>query len=450
MADDRSQRRRQLGSRVGNVAFVLTLLACLVLAYYLSVRHAHYFDWTYRQRSSLSPTSRQLLERVQGDIEILAFTRNDPTLRRQIELLVNRYQRARAGVVLRFINPDLQPDLARQLGVRSDGDLVLEVAGQKERVAGLSEEAISDALRRAALGGHRPLVFMSGHGERALGDGNFELGRFADQLMRQGYGIEQWDPGQAGSPAADTTLLVLADPRTALPPIALERLIGYLEAGGNLLWLGDPSGPQQLGPLAESLGLSFLPGVVLDRSAAVAGFDNPQFAIARRLADHPTTRGLPGLVVLPTSSGLDAESANGWQVEPLLATVEHLSWTEVGPLDGDSAFQPNTSERPGPIALGLALARPLGERQQRVVVVGDTDFLANTYLGLGANLQLGLNLVTWLSGEDSQVRITPAAAPDTQLAMSERALSLLGLVSLLVVPLTLVATGTVTWWWRRR
>jgi len=442
---------QRLVAGAGGVLFVLSLLTGLGLVYHLAERHALHFDWTYRQRSSLSEASQRLLQQISGPIQVLAFAREDPALRRQIELLVNRYRRQRADIELSFVNPDLQPDLARDLGVRSDGELLVTLGQRQERVATLSEQALSNALRRAASGERRTLVFVVGHGERsARGDGNFDLGRFGEQLAQQGYRIEQWDPAEVGPPAPGSAVLVLADPRTPPLPGTVEDLVAYLDQGGNLLWLGEPPGMAALSPLGESLGVAILPGVVLDRSASVAGFDDPQFAIARRLADHAITRDLQGLAVLPTSAGLDAESIGGWQAQPLLATVERLSWTETGPADGASSYDAATLERPGPIALGVALERPLAEGQQRAAVTGDADFLANAYLGLGANLELGLNLVSWLSGDDDLIAINPMPAPDTRLPLSERALSGIGLLFLLAVPLALLAAGMAIWWWRRR
>ena len=118
----------------------------------------------------------------------------------------------------------------------------------------------------------------------------------------------------------------------------------------------------------------------------------------------------------------------------------------------------SAAARTGLSVLGLALSRPHpvsgsgAERvpaQQRLVIIGDGDFLSNTYLGNGANLELGLNIMNWLTLDDTLVAIPPHVAPDRQLDLSETALALLAGLFLFGLPGALLAGGV--WMvWRRR
>ena len=123
---------------------------------------------------------------------------------------------------------------------------------------------------------------------------------------------------------------------------------------------------------------------------------------------------------------------------------------------------PETVERPGPLTVGVALVRPdpahrspeppirkAAASQQRVVVIGDGDFLSNTYLGNGGNLQLGLNIMNWLTLDDTLIVLRPKAAPDIHLDLSDGALALIA-VFLLVLPATLLVSGWLIWFRRRR
>jgi ABC-type uncharacterized transport system involved in gliding motility auxiliary subunit len=83
-------------------------------------------------------------------------------------------------------------------------------------------------------------------------------------------------------------------------------------------------------------------------------------------------------------------------------------------------------------------------------VVGDGDFLSNSYLGNGGNLDLGLNLVRWLSGDDNLLDIPARTAPDSRLELSRTAGAAIGLGFLFILPLLLIATGLLIWWRRRR
>jgi ABC-type uncharacterized transport system involved in gliding motility auxiliary subunit len=91
----------------------------------------------------------------------------------------------------------------------------------------------------------------------------------------------------------------------------------------------------------------------------------------------------------------------------------------------------------------------LVKKQQRAMVIGDGDFLSNTYLGNSGNLELGIRLINWLSRDDAFITIPAKIATDTQLEMSGTTLGIIGLGFLFVLPLLLLGTGIMIGWRRR-
>src|SRR5262249_5188612 len=112
------------------------------------------------------------------------------------------------------------------------------------------------------------------------------------------------------------------------------------------------------------------------------------------------------------------------------------------------AFDKNR-DFPGPVNIATALERMVGDRQQRVVVVGNAGFLSNTFLGNGGNLDLGINMINWLSGDDRLIAIQPRPAPDSRIELEPRTLYLIAFTFVLALPLAFMVTGIVTWWRRR-
>ena len=105
---------------------------------------------------------------------------------------------------------------------------------------------------------------------------------------------------------------------------------------------------------------------------------------------------------------------------------------------------------PGPVVIATALERTVGDRQQRVVVVGNGSFLSNTFIGNGGNRDLGVNLVNWLSGDDNLITIQPRSTGDSNINIDQTILYLIAFSFLLVMPLAFMITGVVIWWRRRR
>ena len=89
-------------------------------------------------------------------------------------------------------------------------------------------------------------------------------------------------------------------------------------------------------------------------------------------------------------------------------------------------------------------------KQQRVVVIGDGDFLSNTYLGNGANIELGLHIVNWLSHDDRFISVPSKTTPDVQLELSLAAQLTIALGFLIFLPLTFAGAGVMVWLARRK
>jgi ABC-type uncharacterized transport system involved in gliding motility auxiliary subunit len=443
---DRFERLREL-------AFTMLLLTVMGTGAWISTLYKLQFDWTWRHRSSLTEASMRVLQALDDPVQVRAFARDDDVARARIGRLVSRYQRHKPDLTLEFINPDLRPDLTRKLGIRVSGELVLTYQARDEHLRELSERTFSSALYRLGTQDRQPLLFIRGHGERSPdGAANFDLGEFAAALRDQGLSVGTLDPAVAVATPDTDTVLVLAGPKTALLEGEVAFIEAHLERGGNLLWLLDPTMSSSLRPLLDLLDLELLPGVVVDATTRMFGIDDPAFALVTRYPSHPVTTDLEAVTLFPRAAGLESRSDERWQVQPLLRTLER-SWTETGAVGGKISYDEGTGERPGPIDIGLALTRerPQGLGEQRVLVIGDGDFLANSHLGNGGNLALGLNMVNWLVSDDSGSPVIHLqAAPDQQLQLSDRTLGTLSLLELVILPAVMAMLGFLLLLRRRR
>ena len=84
------------------------------------------------------------------------------------------------------------------------------------------------------------------------------------------------------------------------------------------------------------------------------------------------------------------------------------------------------------------------------LIVGDADFISNSYLGNGANLDIGINLVNWLSHDDNLISINPRPAPDTRLELSKNQQIAISFIFLLILPGLLFGLGLRIWLQRRK
>ena len=471
-------KKSRLKLRIENLAFVVLFLTAIGLLAWLSTRYSFQADWTAGGRNTLAEASRELLGTLDKPVHVSAYATENEMLRKRIQDLVGRYQRAKSDITLEFINPEAHPEETRNRGITTDGELVVAYDGREEQIQDLSEQALTNALQRVARGGERWVVFVEGHGERApLGKANHDLGNFGQELERKGLTVQTVNLAKTNAIPENTTTLVLAGPRADFLLGEVKLVEDYLQKGGNLLWLGDPGELHGLQPLADRLGVTFLPGTIVDATTQLFGISNPSFALVADYQSNPITGQFDILTLFPQAAALDVEEHEDWHAQPFLETLER-SWTETGDLQlekgGEIRFDEGSDERAGPLTLGVALTRELkpathGEdgsekgaengdrtedatpaREQRVAVIGDGDFLSNAYLGNGGNLDLGLAVFQWLSHDDQFINIRAKAAPDASISLSGFASAAISIGFLFVLPLGLLAAGFAIWWRRRR
>ncbi|VAW75469.1 Gliding motility-associated ABC transporter substrate-binding protein GldG [hydrothermal vent metagenome] len=448
--------RRQL--QLQNLIFIITLLIVVGLLAWLSNRYSIETDWTRGSRNTLSIDSRQLLDEMPDAIHITAFATESSMARAHILDLVSRYQRYKPHIELTFINPDAEPERTRDLGITLDGELLIAYQGRSEKLQSLSEQSLTNTLLRIARQKQRKVAYLSGHGERdLLGEANHDFGQFGKLLEQKGIELAQLNLAETGSIPDDINLLVIADPRVPLLSGEVNLLNNYVKQGGNLLWLSEPASDAGLAPLAETLGAEFLPGVIVDATTQLFGIDNPAFAIIPSYPMHPITRTMNSLTLFPQSTAIEVDAPDEWQATPLLTTLDR-AWTEIGAISGTIRFDEDSDERMGPLDIGFVFTRPRQNKsgidetdsgEQRVIVIGDSDFLSNTYLGNGANVELGLNLFNWLNHDDQFISITARTASDVNLELSKMAQIIIGFGFLFVLPLLLLGSGIGIWWRRR-
>jgi ABC-type uncharacterized transport system involved in gliding motility auxiliary subunit len=127
------------------------------------------------------------------------------------------------------------------------------------------------------------------------------------------------------------------------------------------------------------------------------------------------------------------------------------------------APDPDKGDITGPVSIAAAVAvlgktdsaaqKKDGEEQRppetRVAVIGDSDFIANGYLGIEGNRDLFLNTVNWLAQQESLIAIRPKEASDRRLTMTANHVMGVLWMSLVIVPALVIGAGVLAWWRRR-
>lgn len=443
MAKTKHSSKKQL--QLQNLLFLILFLSIVGLLGWLSTQHTYQSDWTNNSRNTLSEASSKLLDTLQHPVEVTVFIRDSNPQRELIHTLLQRYQHHKSDFHLHYRNPDLDPQQVREQGITSEGEMVIRYGEKRENLKELSEQAITNVLYRLARSDERWIVFLSGHGERdPMGEANFHYGEWGNQLQQKGLRIHRSNLSALPEIPDNTSVLVIADPQTPLLPGEIAMVQLYLQQGGNLLWLREADQPANvsLQPLEQQLGISAQSGTLVDPTGQLLGITDPRFALVAEYPEHPITTSLASLTLFPQAGGIELVADSEWHSEPLLSTLPR-SWIEKDEIIDQVDFNEGRDQA-GPITLGVALSK----EQQRVVVIHDADFLSNSYLGNGANLSLGLNILNWLSHDDSFIDIPAKSRPDSHLELSGAEQMIIGFGFIVIIPGLLLLCGV--WIWLRR
>lgn len=443
-------RKRRLQSVIHHGLFVVLMVLLVALLAVVARLYRVEVDLTRDHRNTLSAATLEVLKRLDGPVSLTAYAmaqdaRGEP-LHRRIEEFVRPYQRAKPDVTLALVDPREQPKAAAKAGVRAPVELVVEYKRRTVHLTEFNEQAFANALMRLARGTERLVLWLDGHGERKLdGAANHDLGEFGRQLESKGFRLGSLNLVLAQEVPANAALIVIANPQVDLVPAEGEKIRRYLAGGGNLLWLIDPEPLRGLSPIAELLGLVLTPGIVIDPEAARLNAP-PTLAIAAVYGRHAITDGFNLVTVFPQARQINTIESEEWRIRPLVE-VAPRGCVKTGKPEGRCDPKRDT---PGPIVIATAFERAVGDRQQRIVVVGNGSFLSNTFIGNGGNRDLGINLVNWLSGDDNLITLQPRGTADGTITIDQTILYLIAIVFLIVVPLAFMITGAVIWWRRRR
>lgn len=448
---------------VQNGFFVVLFLLLVILLGYLASQYRIAKDITQANRNILTQGSVNVLKQMNAPINITVFATKDDAsggdnFRKGMIDFVARYQREKKNVNLTFVNPSIEPKLAQDAGVKEDGEVIVEYNKRIEHIIPpIAEQEMTNLLVRLSRTNQQAVMYLDGHGERNLiGVKNFDLGEFGKQLEKKGFKFANPDLTIAQNVPSNGAMLVIASPQVDISEVEAKKIKAYLEAGGNLLWLLDDDNYRGMKEVAEYLGLNVSPGIALDMASAQYGAD-ARVAFASLYGEHAITTNFMLRTLFPEAHEVTAKGTdeNGWKVSNLIEVAPN-GWLASEKLAKEAKPKFNEKkDKRGPINIGVALERTYGKKGQRVVVMGNGNFLSNTFITNGGNLDLGVNMVNWLAGDDKLITIQPMPLKDINVNIPDTDTGRIVAWTVFhgfqyFIPLGVMIAGLYFWWKRRK
>jgi hypothetical protein len=396
----------------------IAFAAVLIIANAIISNHNVRWDLTPNQRYSLSDFDKRVLGGLTHPVKVMAFVRTeDPAYLELAELL---FQAAAFTPQLQYevIDVNKAPGLARQFGVSSYGEVVVESQGRRRDFDNARSELLIPAILQISSNQSKHIYLTVGHGERDLfnADRNSGFSQFRGLLEQNNYQIDNVSLFAGGVPD-DARVLVSVGPEKDFLPEELAELAKYLARGGHYLVMLDPYGSPSLAKFLTKYHLEFTDQVVVDPAYRLTQGEILTTRIPLRSDNSAITRSMSGDAVMSLVRGIIVSGqpgAAGPDGLELASTIEllrssHESWASGDPkalTTGITEYQSGRDTK-GPITVGAEVnlapaANPHIPLQQmtRIVGFGSSAFASNQFLEMLGNRDLAVSAINSLAGDD--------------------------------------------------
>lgn len=373
-----------------------------------------------------------------------------------------------------FLSPST---IAKQVDLQSEGYLNLRKLEYKGKSTFLRfyvergeqnpnpfEAEFMAAVKRLLINKVPKVLFLTGNNERGTtgrDDRAYQLvsmlktRRFA--LINQGFDVDTLDLN-TNEITADADILVLGDPTTPFGPLAQQRLNAYIQKGGNLLITGDPERRAVLNPILQPLGVQLKKGVLVKQDRNFTpGFIASQVAAQGAPLDSNLNRlqryGVP--VAMQGAAVVDFTAGAGFSGTPVLNSPAD-GWNKIEALDPTRSsvrYDASAGDEKGVFPVTMGLTRTINNKQQRIIVAGDADFMSNGELSRGKrgeNEYYMRGLFRWLNYGLFPLDVTRPDSLDMKLTVSPEQVTVLMYLCKGVIPALIAILGAIVLFKRRR
>ncbi len=316
-----------------------------------------------------------------------------------------------------------------------------------------------------------PLVaFVKGHEERDVNDfgprGYFRLTKekpFRYSLINNGFDFTACELSSPIDKGID--ILVIAEAKTKFTEIEMKNLNDYIDRGGNLIIAADFKRQGAMNPLVERFGVKFMPGQLIEHNKGypmdlVTAVSTKE---GRKLAYQIEGIQDPRVVTMQGTVAILYEEKDDFEYIPVLVsdTVKDIaqidfvgSWNELKTtdfVDDIASYNSEEGETLGALTTALALTRKVGEKEQRIMILGDADCLSNGEFsrnrrGINAlNFRMAIGVFYWLSDNKVPIDVRRPYLTDNELYIEKSDKPFLNALYKIIIPALLAVMFALIW-----
>ena len=448
------------GALYSGNALAIGAAALVILGLFnvLGSRYERKVDLTANKQFTMSDQSIKIAEAVPQPVHITAWMSTNDSRKQDFQQLLDNYAtRANGNLSYEFIDPDQRVADARAAGITATPTIVYQMGDKKQQSTGTTENDISTALLKLERPGKK-IYFTTGHGERSLdGFNQSDYSTLKQGLEKDNFSTATLTLLTARTVPDDAAEVVIGGPTQPFLQEEKDALKAYLDGGGKVILLIGPGSQTDLNDLLQPYAVSITSNVIVD--PIMSAPQDPRIVAVTSYGSHPITKDLSQqLTFFPLATSINVPAAG--QASPSVVALAKSSDQSWGSANLQQP-QRQDSDPKGPLTLAVAVDRggssgasstspSTGTNSSRIVIFGSPDLVSNTALQqVPGNQTLFLNAADWVAQQDNLINIRPPDTTPRTMALIGWQMNLIGVSSIVLLPLAILAAGAAVWWTRR-
>lgn len=455
--------------RYGSYAFIATAIMIAIIVVFNAllgldaVRDRLRFDITKNQLFSLSEPSITMLGDLDQDIEVIILTDEKYYQGSEILEVLKQYNiKSNGKVKTRFVDVEKDPTFVEreidpnQVKGISEGSIVVK-SGKNSKVVSQNdmveydyssynsypvalkiEQSFTSAIKSVTAEFTPVIYFSTGHGELSS---EKDLSELRSTITANNYEVKEIS--LANAIPEDANIIFFASPKTDLLAKELENLLGFMEKGGNAVFLMDVQNTAQELPNFDLVFERY--SLALNNDYVLEGDQNWYLNEFNVIIPQPNENDV--------TTNLDPNSLFMYMPNCRSVSIKQAAkqWITTQPLFMTSGKSQSTSLITGDTAAGPFLLGALSENQgtvaSKIALIGNATFITDTWMkNTNYNgARYILSTLNWMQNMDDSIIVPSKSLMSEPVNLSASTKFIAFIVLSFLLPLAIIGLGLFVW-----
>lgn len=425
-------------------------------------------DVTSNKLFTLTEDTKEFVPTITEDVTIYVYA-NEETKDVSLDKTIQKIKELSDHITVTYVDPSINPKFyTKYTDAAPSSNSLIVVGAKRSRVIDYSsiysyeidyttydyqitgydgEGQITSALAYVTTDDMPKIYIITGHDELEL------EAQFTQTIQKENIEYEELSLLSVTEIPEDAQAIIIDAPLNDYSEDDVNKVISYLEKGGNALLIPtwtDTEMPN-FQKILDFYGVSIVEGMIVETDSSML-YGDPFYLFPQINSDEITASVYNTSVFAPYAQGLSySDETEGVYYTPLLQTSDG-SYSKTD-LETATEYDKSEGDIDGPFVIALEAEKTVADNavSNAIIIATENLFTENAdSIVPGCNVKLFSGVLAAMTEHESSVSI-PVKQYDTSIiAFSSRASYVVGVVSILIIPLSCLVIGFVIWFNRRK